>query len=126
LGGDDLGSGIGVNPVTGEQVIDAEHCSGTLAVLATAGLYERSGEWLYEIGLPAGAHPPAPMTAQVGQQTPPGRTLKAVVRQRWLATHQTESGTAGLSYRGNQPEHRCLTRTASVEICTDFSQIASC
>ncbi len=43
----------GVNPLTGERVIDASHCQGVLAVLATAGLYERSGEWLYEVGLPA-------------------------------------------------------------------------
>ncbi len=42
----------GVNPVTLERVIDAEHCSSVLAVMATAGLYERSGDWLYEIGLP--------------------------------------------------------------------------
>jgi glutaminase len=42
----------GVNPVTGERVIDRRHCAGVLAVLATAGLYERTGEWLYEIGLP--------------------------------------------------------------------------
>ena len=43
----------GVNPLTGEQVVDAETCKRVLAVLATAGLYERSGEWLYEVGLPA-------------------------------------------------------------------------
>ena len=42
----------GVNPVTGEQVIDAGRCRQVLAVLATAGLYEQSGDWLYEVGLP--------------------------------------------------------------------------
>jgi len=42
----------GVNPVTGEKVISDLHCKRVLAVLATAGLYELSGEWLYEIGLP--------------------------------------------------------------------------
>lgn len=42
----------GINPVTGERAIDARHCKRVLAVLATAGLYERSGEWLYEIGIP--------------------------------------------------------------------------
>ncbi len=43
----------GVNPITMERVIDADSCKRTLAVLATAGMYERSGEWLYEVGLPA-------------------------------------------------------------------------
>jgi glutaminase len=42
----------GVNPLTKERVIDAPHCKRVLAALATAGLYERSGDWLYEIGLP--------------------------------------------------------------------------
>ncbi len=42
----------GVNPITGERVIDAPHCKHVLAALATAGLYERSGDWLFEIGLP--------------------------------------------------------------------------
>lgn len=42
----------GVNPVTRERVIDAAHCKRILAVMATAGLYELSGDWLYEIGLP--------------------------------------------------------------------------
>ena len=42
----------GVNPVTGKRVVSAEVCRDTLAVLAANGLYERSGEWLFEIGLP--------------------------------------------------------------------------
>ncbi|WP_258725294.1 glutaminase A [Cellulomonas sp. NS3] len=43
----------GVNPVTGERVVSAQVCRDTLAVLASTGMYERSGEWLFEIGLPA-------------------------------------------------------------------------
>lgn len=42
----------GVNPVTGERVVSADTCKRVLAVLASAGLYERSGDWLYEVGLP--------------------------------------------------------------------------
>lgn len=42
----------GVNPITKERVIDAKICHYALAVMATAGLYETSGDWLYEIGLP--------------------------------------------------------------------------
>ncbi|WP_412865140.1 glutaminase A [Cellulomonas sp. 179-A 9B4 NHS] len=43
----------GVNPVTGERVVSGQVCRDTLAVLAATGMYERSGEWLFEIGLPA-------------------------------------------------------------------------
>jgi glutaminase len=42
----------GVNPITGEPVVDASICHHTLAVMFTAGLYESSGDWLYEVGLP--------------------------------------------------------------------------
>jgi glutaminase len=42
----------GVNPRTHERVVDAESCHCTLVVMATAGLYETSGDWLYDIGLP--------------------------------------------------------------------------
>ncbi|MBT2134935.1 glutaminase A [Croceibacterium sp. LX-88] len=42
----------GVNPITRERVVDPDTCHYTLAVMATAGLYETSGDWLYEIGLP--------------------------------------------------------------------------
>lgn len=42
----------GVNPLTGERVIDQEVCHHVLAVMITAGLYETSGEWLYQVGLP--------------------------------------------------------------------------
>ena len=43
----------GKNPVTGKQVLDAEKVPGVLAVMATAGLYDDSGKWLYHTGLPA-------------------------------------------------------------------------
>lgn len=42
----------GVNPMTGERVVSAEVARDTLAVLSASGLYERSGEWLFDIGLP--------------------------------------------------------------------------
>lgn len=43
----------GKNPVTKKQVIDAKHVPGILAVMATAGLYDDSGKWLFMTGLPA-------------------------------------------------------------------------
>ena len=42
----------GVNPLTRERVVDADACRYALAVMATAGMYESSGEWLCDIGLP--------------------------------------------------------------------------
>jgi glutaminase len=45
-------AGGGVNPITKERVIDPSVCHHALAVMTTAGLYETSGDWLYDIGLP--------------------------------------------------------------------------
>ena len=42
----------GVNPITKKRVVDAAVCHYTLAVMVTAGLYETSGDWLYDVGLP--------------------------------------------------------------------------
>jgi len=43
----------GVNPVTKRRVLAAEHVPELLAVMATAGFYDESGEWMYTAGLPA-------------------------------------------------------------------------
>ncbi len=42
----------GVNPLTKERVVDPQICHYALAVMTTAGLYETSGDWLFDIGLP--------------------------------------------------------------------------
>jgi glutaminase len=43
----------GVNPLTKKKVMPAEHVPELLAVMATAGFYDESGEWMYTAGLPA-------------------------------------------------------------------------
>jgi len=43
----------GKNPVTGKQLVKNEYVPEILAVMATAGLYDDSGKWLYKTGLPA-------------------------------------------------------------------------
>jgi glutaminase len=43
----------GVNPLTKKKVVSAETVEFTLPVMATAGLYDDSGIWYYNSGLPA-------------------------------------------------------------------------
>lgn len=43
----------GVQPVTKHRIVEPSVCHYTLAVMATAGMYETSGAWLYDVGLPA-------------------------------------------------------------------------
>jgi glutaminase len=43
----------GVNPFTRESAIQREYVDNILSVMATCGMYDYSGEWIYRVGLPA-------------------------------------------------------------------------
>lgn len=42
----------GVNPVTGERVVESSYVGDVLSVMYTCGMYDSSGEWAYHVGLP--------------------------------------------------------------------------
>jgi glutaminase len=44
---------VGENPVTGKQVFDLNAVRGTLAVMFTCGMYDYSGNWAFDVGVPA-------------------------------------------------------------------------
>jgi glutaminase len=85
----------GVNPITKEPVIDAIHCQHVLAVMVTAGLYENSGDWLYETGLPGksgvsgGLITVSPGKGGLGVFAPPldeaGNSVKGQLTARFLS-----------------------------------------
>jgi glutaminase len=85
----------GVNARSGERVIGADCCRRTLAVMATAGLYETSGNWLYDIGLPGksgiggGIVTVAPGKGGMGTFAPPldaeGNSVKGQLAARFLS-----------------------------------------
>jgi len=43
----------GINPITGKRVINSELVPLVLSVMSLCGMYDYSGQWIYEIGLPA-------------------------------------------------------------------------
>lgn len=98
----------GVNPVTRERVLDAERCKRVLAVMATAGLYEQSGDWLYEVGLPGksgvagGIVTIAPGKGGLGTFSPPldeaGNSVRGQLATRFL------SERLGLNLFASEPE----------------------
>ena len=85
----------GVNPMTRQQVVKSEVCHYTLAVMITAGLYETSGDWLYEIGLPGksgiggGIVTVSPGKGSVGTFAPPldeaGNSVRGQLATRFLS-----------------------------------------
>ena len=97
----------GVNPLTGERVVDGAVCHFTLAVMTTAGLYETSGDWLYDVGVPGksgiggGIVVVSPARA-AGTFAPPldafGNSVKGQLAARFL------SRRLGLSLFVSEPE----------------------
>jgi glutaminase len=85
----------GVNPLTGEQVVDAMSCRQALAVMATAGMYEASGDWLCDIGLPGksgiggGIVTVSPGKGALGSFSPPldgaGNSVRGILAARTLS-----------------------------------------
>jgi glutaminase len=85
----------GVNPVTRRRVLKAESCKCALAVMATAGLYEKSGDWLYDVGLPGksgisgGIVAVSPGKGALGTYAPPldeaGNSVKGQLVARCLS-----------------------------------------
>jgi glutaminase len=43
----------GVNPLTEKRMLPAAHVPELLAIMATAGFYDESGEWMFNAGLPS-------------------------------------------------------------------------
>ncbi len=43
----------GINPLTNERAVEEKYVQNILSVMVTAGLYDDSGKWLFEVGLPA-------------------------------------------------------------------------
>ena len=77
----------GVNPTTGVTVIGPGVCRRVLAVMASAGLYELSGDWLYQIGVP-------------GKSGVSGGIVTVSPGKGGLATYSPPLDSAGNSVRG--------------------------
>jgi glutaminase len=92
----------GVNPLTGERVVDEETCRHTLAVMTTAGMYETSGDWLYDIGLP-------------GKSGIGGGIVTVAPGKGGLGTFSPRLDAAGNSVRGQLVAHY-LSRALGLDL----------
>jgi len=43
----------GIHPVSGARALPSEHVERVLSVMATCGMYDYAGSWMYEVGMPA-------------------------------------------------------------------------
>lgn len=86
----------GVNPVSGVCAVDPQYVRDILSVMYTCGMYDYSGEWAYEVGLPA--------KSGVG-----GGILAVVPRQMGIAIYSPLLDPRGNSVRG-------------LKVCEDLSR----
>lgn len=79
----------GTNPVTGQQVVSAETAHAVLAIMTIAGMYETSGDWFLDVGLPA-------------KSGISGGLLSVAPGKGALATYSAPLDAAGNSVRGSR------------------------
>jgi glutaminase len=77
---------LGVHPVTGEHVFDIDTVRNTQSVMFSCGMYDYSGGWTYEVGIPA--------KSGVG-----GGILGVVNRQLGIGTYSPRLDSNGNSLR---------------------------
>lgn len=92
----------GVNPLTGDVVVSAEVSHAVLASMVTAGLYETSGDWLHDVGLP-------------GKSGIGGGIVTVSPGKSGLGTFSAPLDAAGNSVRG-QAVARLLSRRLGLDL----------
>jgi glutaminase len=98
----------GVNPVTGARAVTADACQHVLAVMATAGMYETSGDWLFDVGVP-------------GKSGIGGGIMAVAPGKGGLGTFSPLLDRAGNSVRG-QLAARHLSRTLGLSMFASQAQ----
>lgn len=97
----------GVNPITLERVVDPSVARATLAIMTVAGLYETSGDWLLDVGLPGksgiggGIVTVSPGKGGLGSFAPPLDGAGNSVRGTLVATYLAR--TLGLDIFASAP-----------------------
>src|SRR5262249_40393128 len=80
-------SNMGINPITGEVVLDHQCVKDVLSIMFTCGMYDYSGHWAHQVGVPA-------------KSGVSGGVMAVVNRQLGIATYSPPLDPHGNSVRG--------------------------
>src|SRR5262249_7257204 len=78
---------MGRNPVTGELAFEHQSVKDILSIMFTCGMYDYSGHWAYQVGIPA-------------KSGVSGGVMAVVNRQLGIATYSPPLDSHGNSVRG--------------------------
>jgi glutaminase len=78
---------LGTNPITGDEVYMMDRVKKMLSIMLTCGMYDYSGEWAYNVGIPA-------------KSGVSGGVMAVVNRQLGIATYSPKLDKRGNSCRG--------------------------
>jgi len=95
----------GAHPITDERVVSRRHARGVLCAMVTAGMYDDSGPWLYQIGLPAKSGVSGCVLAVV-----PGRLAIAVYSPPLDEFGNSVRGTAVVEWLASQWDLHVMDR----------------
>lgn len=87
---------LGKNPLTGEEVYDIDRVKDMLSIMFTCGMYDYSGQWAYNVGVPA-------------KSGVAGGVMAVVNRQLGVATYSPRLDARGNSCRG-------------IKVCVDLAK----
>src|SRR5258707_11136507 len=94
----------GVNPATGERVIKAEDIPHILSTMMEAGLYDGSGTWAWNVGLPAKGGVGGGIVAIV-----PGKGAIAVFAPPLDEAGKSGEGPGGFPYGAAKPNYNIFS-----------------
>jgi glutaminase len=77
----------GVNPLTGDQVVEEPVVRQVLSVMATCGMYDAAGDWATQVGIPANSGVAGGLIGAL-----PGQIASRPTRPGWTTTATAPGG----------------------------------